>query len=84
MLNQNFLLICVLSNDEHDCTFYICMRSDKLRRHERKMIRELRYQGLLHIEDCAFLKSQCVLADLCNHTGLEVNFHWPGFKRANQ
>ena len=62
-------------NDEHDCTFCICMRSDKLR-HERKMIRELRYQGLLHIEDSAFLKSQRVLADLCNHTGLEVSFHW--------
>ena len=42
ILNLNFLLICVLSNDEHDCTFCICMRSDKLR-HERKMIRELRY-----------------------------------------
>ena len=74
MLNQNFLLICVLSNDEHDCTFCICMRSDKLR-HKRKMIRELRYEGLLHIEDCAFLKSQRVLADLCNHTGLGVSFH---------
>ena len=69
MLNQNFLLICVLSNDEHDGAFCIYMRSDKL------ASRKAGITAIKAIEDCAFLKSQCVLADLCSHTGLEVSFH---------
>ena len=32
-------------------------------------------KGILHIEDCAFLERHRVLADLYNHTGLEVSFH---------
>ena len=44
-------------------------------RHEKKMARELPLlRPPFHRRLCV-LKSQRVLADLCNHTGLEVSFH---------
>ena len=76
MLNLNFLLVFVLSNDEHDRTFYICMRSDKPAgmMSRRKIVRELPLvRPPSHRKRT--LKGRRVLADLCNHTGLEVSFH---------
>ena len=73
VLNQNFLLIFVLF-DEHDGTFCISMTSDKPAS-SKKMARELPLLRPASHRRLCVLKSQRVLADLCNHTGLEVSFH---------
>ena len=43
--------------------------------HEKKMARELPLLRPPSHRRLCVLKSQRVLADLCNHTGLEVSFH---------
>ena len=73
------MLRFILSNDRHAGTFYISMRSDKP---AGMMSGKKDGQGItvnkasFTLKIVHFLKRHHVLADLCNHTGLEVSFHW--------